>query len=90
MEDRSFHLRRRVDDLVYEFDEIDKGAWKRRDASLWIRWENGLGWIARDPDTGAIAGRSFAAEAPDRPAEGPGVSAKGVRTYVYDLIWGDP
>lgn len=55
---------------------------------LTIGWEPGWGWCARDPETGLLAGIS--ADLPPalqgcRPPVGRWLSAKGDRSYVYEL-----
>lgn len=90
-----FELRRLSDDLVYSFvratDPSGQTGYRREDRpDLWIVRTPDWGWIARDPQTGAIAGRSW--ETPpssqgDHPPPGIWVSRKGEKSYVYDLIY---
>ncbi len=88
-----FELHRQSDDVVYRFDRMDREdgsvGYKRRDADLWIVFDEAFGWIAIN-GTGEIGGRSWnvAAQAQgDHPPEGEWVSKKGNKSYVYSLVY---
>ncbi|MEM8654350.1 MAG: hypothetical protein AAGF36_06360 [Pseudomonadota bacterium] len=87
---QSFELRRRLDGLVYRFERDVDGVYHRQDRrDLTILWECDLGWVARVPGTGLLAGRLWdlpVGAQDDSPAEGRWVSCKGDRSYVYDLV----
>lgn len=86
----AFELRRRSGRVVYRFVRAAHGAYVRTDTPrMTIRWEGAFGWSARDPDTGALAGRVWDVLPADQgpcPPEGQWVSCKGARSYVYDLV----
>jgi hypothetical protein len=89
-----FELRRRIDDLIYEFDRMDLGngqyGYKRRDKDLWIKWHADFGWAAWDGESDIIGGRSWyilPKDQLDYPPEGVWVSMKGEKSYVYDLVY---
>jgi len=89
-----FELQRQIDDLVYQFDRVllDDGTfgYKRRDADLWILNKAKRGWVAVDPVSGGIAGRPWSVMPEDQkdcPPEGEWVSKKGVKSYVYELVY---
>jgi hypothetical protein len=91
---RYFELHRQSDELVYQFDRMDRAdgsaGYKRRDADLWIVLDEDLGWVALDESTGEIAGRSWTVPARaqrDYPPEGDWVTKKGNKSYVYSLIY---
>jgi hypothetical protein len=91
-----FELRRLSDDLVYQFDRtpLPDGTigYKRRDRDLWIVYRADLGWVAYNDD-GSLAGRSWNVLPQvqgDYPPEGEWVSKKGVKSYVYELIYCSP
>jgi hypothetical protein len=88
-----FELRRRVDGLVYGFTRAERPdgqpGYRRDDRDLWIVRCPRRGWIAVDPDTGAVTGRPWLVEPADQgdaPPEGVWVSSKGDKAYVYDLV----
>ena len=59
------------------------------DPRLTIAWDVDWGWCAHLPDGGALAGLSFATPPADQgatPPEGPWISRKGGKSYVYTLI----
>ncbi|WP_299687923.1 hypothetical protein [uncultured Tateyamaria sp.] len=89
MTDR-FELRRRVDGRVYRFVQAAPDVYRRTDQRrMTICRDAVFGWVALDPDTGALAGRLWdvpAAEQGAHPPEGRWVSCKGARSYVYDLV----
>lgn len=87
-----FKLRRHGDELVYQFDRMKRNdgtvAYKRRDADLWIVFDEDFGWIAKNEVTGEIGGRPWSVhpnEQTDHPPEGDWVSKKDDRSYVYQL-----
>ena len=89
-----FELRRRIDDLVYEFDRTErddgKFGYKRRDKDLWINWHPDFGWAVWDGESRVISGKSWYTlpEAQsDFPPEGVWVSMKLEKSYVYDLVY---
>jgi hypothetical protein len=89
-----FELRRQSDDLVYRFqrkiDAEGRVGYQRVDRDLWIVLSSEWGWIAIDPETGAISGRSWEthpSQQRDHPPEGIWVSRKGGKSYVYDLVY---
>ncbi|MEL6465026.1 MAG: hypothetical protein AAFQ58_08660 [Pseudomonadota bacterium] len=85
-----FDLHRRQDGLVYRFERDARGVYRRQDRpDLTVVWDDKMGWVARAPDTGLLAGRVW--DMPmqaqgDSPPEGRWVSCKGARSYVYDLL----
>ena len=90
----SFHLIRRCDGLITRFDR-DPGApriYRRADRrDLTITWDDTLGWIMRDPASGALVGRVWdipPALQTDAPPATQWVTAKGNKSYVYDLYPG--
>lgn len=91
-----FHLIRRMDGLIYRFAADPNAArvYRRADRpDLAITWEDVLGWVMRDPLTGALTGRVWDIDAADQPAEPPAtvwVTAKGDKSYIYDLRRGAP
>ncbi len=92
-----FELRRQSDDLVYQFDRrpLPSGefGYKRRDQDLWIVFKPEFGWVAYDEETGAVMGRSWNTlpkDQGDHPPPGEWVSKKGVKSYVYLLVYCDP
>jgi len=97
MTDRGyFELQRQIDGLVYQFDRkrLDDGShgYKRRDADFWILNVMKNGWIAVDPSTGGIAGRPWSVlpeDQLDHPPEGEWVSKKGIKSYVYALVYAE-
>jgi hypothetical protein len=90
-----FELRRLSDDLVYQFDRLQytdgQIGYKRRDQDLWILFKHELGWVAWDEDTQTVSGRPWNVlpkdQQDDHPPEGEWVSKKGVKSYVYELIY---
>ena len=90
---RSFELRRKTDELVYVFHRVEDGRepsrFVRSDrADLFIQYDQVLGWVALDPETNEVAGKSWDDDLrhnPDQPAEGDWVSKKGAKSYVYEL-----
>lgn len=89
-----FELRRRIDDLVYEFDLTQRPngsiGYKRRDKDLWINWHEELGWVAWDGESEVVYGKPWDTLAKDQsnfPPEGAWVSMKNEKSYVYDLIY---
>ncbi|WP_083957633.1 hypothetical protein [Tateyamaria omphalii] len=89
-----FTLTRRSDGLVYRFAR-DPGAvrcYRRADRpDLTLGWDAALGWIMRDPGSGALVGRTWAlsvSEQGRRPPEGPWVTAKDAKSHIYDLSYG--
>lgn len=85
-----FELRRRSDGLVYRFERDGAEVFRRTDRPcMTIQRDADLGWVALDPDTGALAGRVWDVPAAAQgvcPPEGRWVSCKGARSYVYDLV----
>ena len=89
-----FELRRRIDDLVYQFDRMVQAdgsiGFKRRDKDLWITWHDRFGWIAWDEASQEIRGRSWETlpeDQGDYPPEGAWVSVKYEKSYVYDVVY---
>ncbi len=86
----AFELHRRADGLVYRFASDKVGVYRRADRpALTIQWDPGFGWIALDPETADVAGMVWGVPpyAQGRcPPEGPWVSCKGAKSYVYDLV----
>lgn len=82
------------DDVVYPFarqknPDGDVG-YKRADRDLWILKKPGLGWVAWDETTGSVMGRPWNVlplQQEDHPPEGEWVSKKGVKSYVYLLVY---
>ncbi len=92
-----FELRRRSDDLVYQFDRTPRAdgqiGYRRRDKDLWIIHAPRLGWVAYDEETGLVAGRPWdiqPADQGDHPPPGDWVSKKGPKSYVYELVYNTP
>lgn len=82
---------RRVDGLTYEFshDGHVHGAasYRRVDLAIWCRRLPDFGWVVCN-EAGAVSSRPFGDAGHGRlPPEGMWVSAKGDRSYVYDLVW---
>jgi hypothetical protein len=89
-----FELRRQFDDIVYGFYRmlLDDGCfgYNRRDSELWILKKPNYGWVAINPSTGDIAGRSWITlpdDQSDFPPEGDWVSKKDTKSYVYTLLY---
>jgi hypothetical protein len=89
-----FELRRRIDDLIYQFDrkETKPGifGYQRRDKDLWINWHPLFGWVAWDGESDVIGGRpwyTLPSDQQDFPPEGVWVSMKNEKSYVYDLVY---
>lgn len=89
-----FELRRQIDNLVYQFDQVllNDGTYGYMscNADLWITKEEKKGWIAVGPITGDIVGRPWFVLPEDQldyTPEGDWVSKKGTKTYVYSLIY---
>lgn len=90
-----FELRRLSDDLVYSFRRAIRAdgrpGYKRDDADLWIVWDKIKGWVAIDDANDAVMGRPWDVapedQVEDHPPEGEWVSKKGVRSYVYALVY---
>jgi len=90
-----FELRRRIDDLIYQFDRKKHPngltGYKRRDRDLWVLHHKDYGWVAWDGESNVIGGRPWyvlAQEQVDYPPEGVWVSMKEKKSYVYDLVYG--
>ena len=87
----SFTLIRRIDGLIYQFrpDANTPRRFMRADRpALAITWGNALGWVMRDPVSGALTGRVWdvvPADQGDLPPAGCWVTAKADKSYVYDL-----
>lgn len=91
-----FQLKRRIDDLVYNFDRVEfrEGVfgYKRRDRELWINWHPDFGWVAWDGESEYIGGRPWNVpqnRQSDHPPEGIWISYKCDKSYVYDLQYSD-
>lgn len=89
-----FELRRKSDDLVYQFQRKlsaeGRVGYRRADRDLWIVQSSEWGWISTDPETGAITGRSWEthpSQQSDHPPAGVWVSRKDDKSYVYDLVY---
>jgi hypothetical protein len=92
-----FELRRKSDDLVYQFDRAQRAdgqiGYKRRDRDLWIVHRPTLGWVALYEESGLMSGRPWdvlPADQGDHPPPGDWVSKKGAKSYVYELVYCDP
>lgn len=89
----AFHLIRRCDGLIYCFvPGATARVFRRVDRpDLTIIWEDTMGWIMRDPASGALVGRVWdmdVAVQPDVPPATQWVTAKGDKSYIYDLHHG--
>ncbi|MEM7018371.1 MAG: hypothetical protein AAF512_13650 [Pseudomonadota bacterium] len=89
-----FELRRLSHTLVYQFDQKQRPdgttAYCRRDMDLWIIRDEKHGWVAIDPASAEIAGRPWhvlPTEQANYPPAGEWVSKKGVKSYVYELVY---
>jgi hypothetical protein len=62
----------------------------RQDEPHWILWRPSLGWVAWDDPSQSVMGRPWdvlpADQSPHAPPEGPWVSRKGPKSYVYELV----
>jgi hypothetical protein len=92
-----FELRRLSDGLVYQFDRstLPDGStgYRRRDMDLWITFKRDLGWVAFDEASGSVLGRPWNVLPQlqtDHPPEGEWVSKKGIKSYVYELVYCAP
>ena len=89
----TFAFTRRSDDLVYRFvrDHVPAPCYRRADRpDLTVVWDAALGCLMRDPRNGALVGRTWeriAADPGTPPPEGPWVTAKGIKSYLYDLSY---
>lgn len=86
-----FELRRLSDACVYEFVKVAPKVFARMDnPRMTIAWEGPWGWVARDPDTQAIAGRPWEIlpqhQQDQHPTRGLWISRKGSQSYAYDLV----
>lgn len=87
----AFKLIRRSDGLTYQFnpDGTQPCRYVRADRrDLAITWEDALGWVMRDPVNGALTGRAWdvlPVDQGDAPPACCWVTAKGRKSYVYDL-----
>ena len=89
-----FELRRRIDNLVYEFDQKQRPdgsiGYKRRDKDLWVNHHEEFGWIAWDGESEEVNGKPWYTLPKDQssfPPEGIWVSMKNEKSYVYDLVY---
>jgi len=89
-----FQLKRRIDNLVYEFHRSERKdgtiGYKRIDGEYWINWHKDYGWVAWDGVSQEIAGRPWyvlPVNQGDHPPEGIWVSMKNDKSYVYDLVY---
>jgi hypothetical protein len=89
-----FELRRQSDNLVYTFkrEQYHDGnaAYKRQDQDLWIVHRPEWGWVAWDEASNTCMGRPWNVlphHQTDAPPEGDWVSRKGVKSYVYTLVY---
>lgn len=89
-----FELRRLSDDTIYSFTRLrlpdGSFGYKRKDKDLWIIRDAALGWIALHPESDEITGKPWNVlphEQGDYPPEGEWVSKKGVKSYVYKLVY---
>lgn len=89
-----FELRRMSDDLVYQFSRQTNArgelGYKRADGDFWIVRHPKHGWVAWDDATGAVMGRPWTLTPDEQgtaPPEGEWVSKKGVKSYVYALVY---
>jgi hypothetical protein len=90
-----FELRRMSDELVYSFSRQQNVngeiGYKRADKNLWITNRQGLGWVAWDEVAGSVMGRPWnvlpSDQSADHPPEGEWVSKKGMKSYVYQLVY---
>lgn len=92
-----FELRRKSDDLIYQFDRLQHAdgrfGYKRRDQDLWIFFMPEWGWMAWDEETQTVSGRPWNVlpkdQQEDHPPAGEWVSKKGIKSYVYELVYGE-
>jgi hypothetical protein len=89
-----FELRRLSDELVYSFerkqDSSGRVGYQRTDQDFWIVQKPSLGWVAWDEASQSVMGRPWNVlpeDQADHPPEGDWVSRKGVKSYVYRLIY---
>lgn len=80
---------RRVDGVTYEFlvdgEAYGFPSYKRVDLDIWCQWLPDFGWVVCN-EAKVVSSRPFGdAGRGDLPPEGMWVSAKGDRSYVYDL-----
>ncbi|MEP0211313.1 MAG: hypothetical protein ABJ370_22765 [Paracoccaceae bacterium] len=94
LEQRTFELRRKSDDLIYRFDRttdvLGRVGFKRSDRDYWIIWHENLRWIAASWESDEVFGRPWdqlSTQSDKTPPEGIWVSRKGTKSYVYDLIY---
>jgi len=90
---RSFEFRRAVDGAVYRFErrgsEGGPHDYLRSDGAVCVIFQEGIGWFARDAETGETTGIPWCVPADqqnrDHPPVGDWVSKKGEKAYVYEL-----
>lgn len=89
-----FELRRQSDDLVYTFvrKQREDGAegYQRQDRDIWVTLRPVWGWVVWDDENGICLGRPWDVlphEQGDYPPEGDWVSRKGIKSYVYKLVY---
>jgi len=82
------------DELVYSFSRQrnDHGeiGYKRADGDFWILNKQSFGWVAWDETSSQVMGRPWnilPVDQLDHPPEGEWVSKKGVKSYVYLLVY---
>ncbi len=90
-----FELRRLSDELIYTFNKgtmpDGRDGFQREDLDLWITYRTDIGWVAWDEKSSTSFGRPWhvapAEQNPHYPPEGEWVSKKGVKSYVYQLVY---
>ncbi len=85
---RAFEFRRVSDGLVYRFEPVaaEPGRWRRTDFEVVCERREGR-WVVVDAE-GAITGWPLAVDAAGHaPPAGRWRSAKGEKSYDYDLVW---
>ena len=89
-----FELRRQSDDLIYVFVRNTRPdgtvGYQRQDQDFWIEHRPDWGWVAWDTVSQSCNGRPWnvlPADQGDHPPEGDWVSRKGVKSYVYSLVY---
>lgn len=90
----AFELLRQSDDLVYRFEKAKDAegrvGFKRTEGDFWIIRHETLGWIAGEWESDEVFRRPWdqlVAQSVTAPPEGIWVSRKGVKSYVYDLVY---
>ncbi len=85
---RAFEFRRVSDGMVYRFEPVtgEPGRWKRTDIHVVCERREGR-WVVVDIG-GAVTGWPVASDGSgDAPPAGRWRSAKGGKSYEYELVW---